>query len=85
MREHRFWLIKMDTLASVTGCQDELRGRIMEISKGHLFGLDGCQIKLRSEGTFVQYISRSNRLRGNAAIEFEKLNKQYQEILKKTG
>lgn len=85
VREHRIWLITLDTLATLTGCQDELRGRIMEISKGHLFGLDGCQIKLGAEGTFVAYMGKNNRLHGSAAIEFEKLNKQYQEILKKTG
>lgn len=85
VRGHRIWWTTMDTLATFIGCQDELRERIMEISKGYLFGMDGCQIKLKPEGTFAAFRIGNNRLHGSAAIEFEKLNKQYQEILKKTG
>lgn len=75
VREYRICNIRLDTLSVLLCCQAELKSRITEISKGKMILSDNILRRIKI---------RNNKLRGSAAIEFEKLNKQYHEILKKT-
>ena len=86
----RLW-IRLDIIAVMFGCTRELKARINEIGKGCVFSLDLERIDLAGREP-VNVIARitgifrkNNRLKGTAAIEFQKMNKQFEEILKNTG
>jgi hypothetical protein len=78
VRGYRIAGVRLETIARAVGCMRELDGRIAEISKGQLF-------KFREYNVTIGDRQENRRLHGRAALDFEKLNKQYEEILKKTG
>lgn len=91
INSYRVLRIRIDVIAVILGCTRELKARINEISKGCIFSLDLDRIdpagrepvNLASRITGI--FRKNNRLKGMAAIEFQKMNKQFEEILKNTG
>ena len=91
VNSYRILWIRLDIIAALSGCTRELKARVNEISKGCVFSLDLERIDLAGREP-VNVIARitgifrkNNRLKGTAAIEFQKMNKQFEEILKNTG
>ena len=91
VNSYRILWIRLDIIAVLSGCTRELKAGINEISKGCVFSLDLERIDLAGREP-VNVIARitgifrkNNRLKGTAAIEFQKMNKQFEEILKNTG
>ena len=91
VNSYRILWIRLDIIAVLSGCTRELKARINEIGKGCVFSLDLERIDLAGREP-VNVIARitgifrkNNRLKGTAAIEFQKMNKQFEEILKNTG
>ena len=91
VNSYRILWIRLDIIAVLSGCTRELKARVNEISKGCVFSLDLERIDLAGREP-VNVIARitgifrkNNRLKGTAAIEFQKMNKQFEEILKNTG
>ena len=91
VNSYRILWIRLDIIAVLSGCTRELTARINEISKGCVFSLDLEKIDLdgREPVNMIARITsifrKNNRLKGTAAIEFQKMNKQFEEILKNTG
>lgn len=91
VNSYRILWIRLDIIAVLSGCTRELKARINEISKGCVFSLDLEKIDLdgREPVNMIARITsifrKNNRLKGTAAIEFQKMNKQFEEILKNTG
>lgn len=91
VNSYRILWIRLDIIAVLSGCTRELKARINEISKGCVFSLDLEKIDLdgREPVNMIARITsifrKNNRLKGAAAIEFQKMNKQFEEILKNTG
>ena len=91
VNSYRILWIRLDIIAVLSGCTRELKARINEISKGCVFSLDLEKIDLdgREPVNVIARITgifrKNNRLKGTAAIEFQKMNKQFEEILKNTG
>ncbi|MGN0339508.1 MAG: hypothetical protein ACI4D0_03330 [Lachnospira sp.] len=91
VNSYRILWIRLDIIAVLLGCTRELKARINEISKGCVFSLDLERIDLdgREPVNVIARITgifrKNNRLKGTAAIEFQKMNKQFEEILKNTG
>ncbi len=91
VNSYRILWIRLDIIAVLSGCTRELKAGINEISKGCVFSLDLEKIDLdgREPVNMIARITsifrKNNRLKGTAAIEFQKMNKQYEEILKNTG
>ena len=91
VNSYRILWIRLDIIAALSGCTRELKARVNEISKGCVFSLDLERIDLAGREP-VNVIARitgifrkNNMLKGTAAIEFQKMNKQFEEILKNTG
>ena len=91
VNSYRILWIRLDIIAALSGCTRELKARVNEISKGCVFSLDLERIDLdgREPVNVIARITgifrKNNRLKGTAAIEFQKMNKQFEEILKNTG
>ena len=91
VNSYRILWIRLDIIAVLSGCTRELKARVNEISKGCVFSLDLERIDLdgREPVNVIARITgifrKNNRLKGTAAIEFQKMNKQFEEILKNTG
>lgn len=91
VNSYRILWIRLDIIAVLSGCTRELKAGINEISKGCVFSLDLEKIDLdgREPVNMIARITsifrKNNRLKGTAAIEFQKMNKQFEEILKNTG
>ena len=91
VNNYRILWIRLDIIAVMFGCTRELKARVNEISKGCVFSLDLERIDLdgREPVNVIARITgifrKNNRLKGTAAIEFQKMNKQFEEILKNTG
>lgn len=91
VNSYRILWIRLDIIAVLFGCTRELKARINEISKGCVFSLDLERIDLDGRepvnviARITSIFRKNNRLKGTAAIEFQKMNKQFEEILKNTG
>lgn len=91
VNSYRILWIRLDIIAALSGCTRELKAMVNEISKGCVFSLDLERIDLdgREPVNVIARITgifrKNNRLKGTAAIEFQKMNKQFEEILKNTG
>ena len=91
VNSYRILWIRLDIIAVLSGCTRELKARVNEISKGCVFSLDLERIDLdgREPVNVIARITgifrKNNRLKGTAAIEFQKMDRLFAEILKNTG